>query len=265
MVYYARRVSSRARAYGRSVRRRRSIGMARRRTAPRRSRASRPMRVATSPTTTAATNIYKLLQGPASAFPRSVKARLRYADELTWQHNTGSSDTEILRLNSLYDPWYATGGHQPRYFDQLCGQGLYLHYMVIGVKYTIEIPSQNSGLPLFVLVRCSLSPTSIGTDIQTVAEGSELPYSQLVQQDRGSKTTISGYIKIADLFGIKQSELESNWVSYGGSYGADPPSQCYILITVVPADHSGSTETTYGVISMEFDAIFNDRDNAPIS
>lgn len=42
----------------------------------------------------------------------------------------------ILRANDMFDPEYATGGHQPFYFDQMAA--LYNHYTVVGSKLKIK-------------------------------------------------------------------------------------------------------------------------------
>lgn len=265
MVMYGRRIAfrSRGRAYGRSVRRRRAIGVAARRVTPRRARAIRPVRVFTSPTTTAATNIFRLLQGPASAFPKSIKARLRYCDQIGFTHPVGVLDSEIYRMNSLFDPFYGTGGHQPRYFDQLCGTGLYLHYVVVGCKYTITVPECFN--PCNVLVQATLTPTVLATTNQTMAETSELPFSQLTYAGNGVNI-ISGYVDCAKLFGINRAELISNWEKYGGTQGANPTDECFLHIYAAPLDNLvGSVATTYMMVNLEYDAIFDRRDNVPLS
>lgn len=266
MVYYARRVSSRVRTYGRTVRRRRTIGqMANRRPSVTRRRVARPMRIFTSPTTTAATNIYRLLQGPASAFPRSVMAKLRYGYEQFFDTSGNAMGSAILRANSLYDPEYATGGHQPRYFDQICAQGLYLHYLVKKMKYTIDLPVQQDGSPWIIMVQASLSPTIVPSSVESMANTAELPYSQIHHVDQASSRTVSGIVDMAKLFGITNQDLMNNWTQYGGSYGADPTDVVYLKIHIMNGSHNSGSGDCWAPISLEFEALFDRRDNVGLS
>lgn len=66
--------------------------------------------------------------GPVNGFPEVLRTTLRYQDVYSLQSATGSADQRIFRLNSLYDPDYSGGGHQPLYFDQLAA--IYSSYRV---------------------------------------------------------------------------------------------------------------------------------------
>lgn len=48
----------------------------------------------------------------------------------------------VLRASGLFDPDVTGAGHQPRGFDQI--MLLYDHYVVVGSKITVKIPSDNS-------------------------------------------------------------------------------------------------------------------------
>jgi hypothetical protein len=48
-----------------------------------------------------------------------MKVTLGYNEQFTSSSGSGSSDGYVINLQSMFDPRFAAGGHQPQYFDQL--------------------------------------------------------------------------------------------------------------------------------------------------
>lgn len=67
-------------------------------------------------------------------FPTRKTVRLRYATTVSLNPSSGNVVYHQLSCNSLFDPDYTGGGHQPRGFDQW--MLAYNHYNVIGSKIT---------------------------------------------------------------------------------------------------------------------------------
>lgn len=82
-------------------------------------------------------------------FPNRLYAKLRYVDNtaLSADNLTGLTGTEIVwRLNSLFDPYFSAGGHQPLGFDQI--SPMYQRYKVFKVDIQIAIRGRvGSALP----------------------------------------------------------------------------------------------------------------------
>lgn len=66
------------------------------------------------------------------AFPQSLRTKLRYVVRREFEFTNTTAIQVRMRANDLYDPEYATGGHQPRGFDEL--MNVYGSYTVIGSK-----------------------------------------------------------------------------------------------------------------------------------
>jgi len=112
------------------------------------------------------------------AFPNRLYAKLRYVDQLTLNADnlTGLTGTEIpYRLNSLFDPYFLTGGHQPLGYDQLTP--LYQRYKVYKVEVQVAVRGRasGSGLPFVAVnVRNGASTYTLGS-LKRVGEIQEQP------------------------------------------------------------------------------------------
>lgn len=74
-------------------------------------------------------------------FPRTMRAILRYSTQINMDAGTGIAATHYFRGGSIFDPDFATGGHQPYGHDTY--QSLYNHYRVI--KAICKITSASNG------------------------------------------------------------------------------------------------------------------------
>jgi len=247
----ARRVAR----YRRSVSRRRAVGYAARRG---RSRFARPMRLFTRPTPTAATNVFRLLQGPSGLFPATAVVKLRYASQMVMSHTAGVGNSFKMITNSAYGPEYGGGGHQPRYFDQLVGAQLYQQYWVVGCKYTIIAPA-GTGVNEFILVNASLSTAIAATSQAAVIQSSELPFSQITNSTPGAHTKISGYVDNAKVAGKTRQEYLSD-PAWGSSYNSAPTNQVYLTVGSAPSDNTtGSDNDSYYAVTLEMDCVLTSR------
>lgn len=83
--------------------------------------------------------VVRLTKFPSTGLPSSVliKHKYFYTNSPT---STTTAWTNIMRLNSLYDPDATGVGNQPYYRDQMAN--LYASYRVYGVKVTITMVSE---------------------------------------------------------------------------------------------------------------------------
>jgi len=72
---------------------------------------------------------------PGSVIKRTQRVNLCYNDGgMPMESVSGGAIGFLYRLNSIFDPYYATGGHQPMGHDQWAN--LYQNYRVLGAKIT---------------------------------------------------------------------------------------------------------------------------------
>lgn len=50
--------------------------------------------------------------------PKRMYTKLRYFEQVTMDPTSGTATATVFRLNSCYDPFFATGGRQPKGLDQ---------------------------------------------------------------------------------------------------------------------------------------------------
>lgn len=117
------------------------------------------------------------------AFPTRLYVKQRYVDGLTLSTDnlTGLTGTEIAyRLNSLFDPYFPTGGHQPLAYDQLTP--LYQRYKVfkVDVQVAVRGRASGSGVPFVgINIRNAASTYNLGS-LKTLAEVMEQPSNTIL-------------------------------------------------------------------------------------
>jgi len=71
------------------------------------------------------------------AFPQRMATTLRYVDRQEFNLSGGQAAAPVYwKANGLYDPYYASGGHQPRGFDQFMDQ--YQMFTCTGSKMSVN-------------------------------------------------------------------------------------------------------------------------------
>lgn len=81
------------------------------------------------------------MRRPDYGYPDKLVTNLRYVDTVNLTGAVGVVGANVFRMNGLFDPDYSGIGHQPYYFDQLCGaagSAPYLKYRVLGSKITTK-------------------------------------------------------------------------------------------------------------------------------
>lgn len=90
-------------------------------------------------TQTRKTPIYRV---PYGGFSQTKVVRLKYCDQYTITSLAGTMASYEWRANSIFDPDYTSGGHQPMFRDIYAG--LYNKYRVLSSKITVKaVPFPN--------------------------------------------------------------------------------------------------------------------------
>ncbi len=144
---------------------------------------------------------------------RTVTSTQRYADTVTL--TTGAAQPEltgfhVFRANSVFDPDFAIGGHQPRGFDQLAS--LYDEYIV--TKAVITVRFQNTSTTSSPYGFIAVRPSGVeNPDFFNILEG----------PDRVVSTGAMGrHTVVAPPSDILRMEVDPiKWLGYGSKKDAD--------------------------------------------
>jgi hypothetical protein len=158
---------------------------------------------------------------------------------------TGVGTQSLFRLNSIFDPNSAVGGHQPYGYDQLAA--LYNRYRVLRTKWKVTFGNQSGSYDICVVpVNGALAaPVTTNTTFETACE---VPYAyQKVQGGGGAPTVIiSNEMPLNKLGGVKLSEyLDDD--RFEAQIGANPAE----VINLVIATYNGTAATIVASYTVE--------------
>lgn len=83
---------------------------------------------------------------PVSGFPERIYTKLRYVATVTLGNGTFTWGAHTFRCNSVYDPDFTSGGHQPLYYDQYAA--IYNYYTVRKCRMQIDVTNLIGGTTL---------------------------------------------------------------------------------------------------------------------
>lgn len=200
-----------------------------------------------------------------SFLPVSRKAVLRYSETFTLTTGTGGlfGTDQVMRLNSLYDPDFTGGGHQPYLYDQITP--LYASYRVYAAKVTLIGATIGGTADLCYAVKYSTDSGGSGLaakSIDTITEttNSVQQYLSPSGNKRVSKQTM--YFPMAALFGVSKKAYQID-DKYQSATNTNPGETAYLYISVgSPNGTSGETMTLQVVIDF-YAKFFNRIDQAP--
>jgi len=151
------------------------------------------------------------IRNPDYGFPDKMVTRLRYVDTFALTGAVGVPGANTFRANSLFDPDLSGLGHQPMYFDQICGPvgtAPYSKYRVISSKITVKFTvatapataAANVG-PFVVGLQSSATSGLYGTSASNLCEASGSVWTNLGDKSGGNnvKTLTATYIPNRDL------------------------------------------------------------------
>lgn len=132
----------------------------------------------------------------------------------------GSVDTETFRANSIFDPDWAVGGHQPMGHDQW--STFYNQYYVKSAKITVKLLPDNNAFTATGHVGCTLgilAGTSGGTSAREQPQTVWMPYASTLANQTQKERTLTYTVDVAKWFGLK--DLADDSLS-SAAFGANP-------------------------------------------
>lgn len=194
----------------------------------------------------------KSLVSVGRAFPEKLRATLRYSDvNASYAASAGSYiATMIYKCNSVYDPYYPVGGHQPYGFDQY--MAVYNHFSVIKSNIKVTFQQQNDTINFPGVV--GINYDDDGTDASTVTTRIEKTGRKnygVVGNDHTQVVLYDSW-SCKQKFGTSALALDKNI----GSAAADPAEICTWFIWY--ANNGASTGYVQCVVDIEYDVEFTE-------
>lgn len=187
--------------------------------------------------------------------PSRFFSKLRYVDTFTLDPIAIGIADVVYRINDLYDPYYAIGGHQPLGFDQM--MALYKRFHVVGAKVTAKFASADETSARSTIITglmISSDPTLL-TNVSTVIEqpGTVWSYAQL-----GSDIK-----RLVNKYSVKKQQGITNLMDnheLSGSDSASPSPSFTDYLHVFAATPPGIADSAPVTVCVQIDylAVFSD-------
>lgn len=178
-------------------------------------------------------------------FPREQMVRMRYCTNINLDWSGSVMTNRFFRLNSIFDPDYAVGGHQPMGYDEW--EAFYNSYLVVWCKWSVYFNSVAQGTfthqilaGAFPTATTTLPSTNVPTQFLERGLGSHRTLSAMVN-NTGSRAKVSG------LWSAKKWNNVSDIrdaVQLSAYFGANPEEECYLCIYAGNANGSAPSSCT---------------------
>lgn len=163
----------------------------------------------------------------------------------------------VFRLGSLFDPDFATGGHQPLYYDQLAA--LYGKYMVhhCDVEITLSNPSADGAVLGIAVQRSNETYTLTGNAVDYAMEHPTVK-TMFVNNTGSQVLTWRKRLPNHMVEGLTQRQYLSSVDEYGAAVTANPSFSPYVRFGL--ASSNGDSGVTANVlVRLNYRAQFFDQ------
>lgn len=172
---------------------------------------------------------------------------LKYSQNITLTNLTTVASNQVFRLNSIFDPDFTGGGHQPYGFDQLAA--LYNRYRVLKTHWKVQWGGANNTIPVLVTPTNGALPVAITTGA-TFEAASEVPFASVRMLSSGGPTIIcSGTMPLNVLGGVSVREFVAD-DRFEATTSANPAE--VVLLNVASFNPNAVTSVVYFVITLEY-------------
>jgi len=195
------------------------------------------------------------------AFPLYIRRTLRYAQTNVIDVANFGTNQQVFRANSLYDPDYTGGGHQPNGFDQLIAA--YNHFTVLRARLRVRVLQVGSGGGVIEPGAIVLAWSDSGTFMASQAD-----YPACIEKrnvlasafygsstSTGNTFTLTGSLDILKLLRKKQDELVE-MANLRGSSAANPAEIYFLEVGLFSFSSNPGAITV--ISDIEFDSVFTE-------
>lgn len=205
------------------------------------------------------------MQGPfraintADPFTPSKRVKMHYSDNhLLGPGLAGAFGTEIVyRLNSLFNPLFNTGGHQPYAFDQLAI--LYKKYKVTGVLAEIiySDPTEDS-IVVGVTIQPPDSLKQLTTQFPEQVREQPMSVTRTINNSGKQVGNIKQYIPISSISGLTKLQFQADVDTFTSVVGSNPLATPFLRLAVAN-DRGTATGNLMCKVKLTYYATFYGR------
>lgn len=203
---------------------------------------------------------------PLGGFPTSKLVRFRYVQEIQLNAGVAGIATHLFRANSLFDPDFLLGGHQPMGYNEWMAR--YNHYTVIGSRCVVTYaPSVTASvLPAYFGVNLSGDAAATYTSVEHLLE------QRFTRRSHGvagmsyhlvndKRATVQCHFAARKFFG---SSFVVGVEPYRGGAASNPTEQAYFEIWT--ASVGGNDPATLNLlVNIDFIAVLGEPAQLPQS
>lgn len=161
----------------------------------------------------------------------------------------GGAGDYIFRINSIFDPNFTGGGHQPSMHDQMAN--IFERYTVYAAEYKVIFSNSSASNRQAVGVYISDRSDTV-SDFTTLVEQGSVEYTTLpVATAGGSQKTFSGFVDLPKLMGMEKDQYIAD-ANYCPEFGTDPNDPAFLHCIYADIAGGGST-----VITLVVEIIFH--------
>lgn len=186
------------------------------------------------------------IRNPDFGYPDKLVTKLRYCDTLNVTGAVNVIGANVFRMNSLFDPDLSGTGHQPMYYDQLCGAvgtAPYSRYRVLSSKMTVSFtplfqsnPAATAYGPYIVGITGTATSGLYATTVSALTEASGTVWTHMGDKSGGNnvKKLTCSYIPSRDL------GVDAGDDTVAAQYNANPTNVYHAIPWKVDLGNAGS-------------------------
>lgn len=191
--------------------------------------------------------------------PNSKLVTLRYNESCVFALNSVASATLHMRANGPFDPYAATGGHQPFGYDTWAS--LYSNVTVIGAKIRVRFDGgyDSAARPLYVGVHLN-DDQIIPTNVVAMLEDPRSRYRVVNTYSGSGKGVATVVHKFSPkrMFGI--ANVRDNIGTLGSAVTTTPTSAAFFTLFCLLASGTGSSSTNvHAQVWIDYICLFTGR------
>lgn len=175
-----------------------------------------------------------MLLNAVTPVKKSYSCKFVYGDLITLNSanlSTIYGTEKAYRLNSLFDPDFSVGGHQPYGFDQMAA--MYNKYIVHGVKVEVwGVNPTNPGVTLGVQIQTPSDTNTLqGRGPSHVREMPNV-VQKFINTTGSQVVAVSEYIPMYRALGVSPQQARSDLSNYAATVVADPAIVPYLKLAI---------------------------------